>query len=120
RAGPGAHRHLEDYFIGDAGAPAPRQGAERDQPAGQRAGRHRPHRSTSQRRRVRRRPGSERRMTIERIEAARTRIRDLIFESPLVFTETLSGLTGNSVYLKLENLQMTGSYKERGALNRLL
>jgi threonine dehydratase len=59
-------------------------------------------------------------LTVERIEAARVRIRNQIFESPLVFTETLSGLTGNSVYLKLENLQMTGSYKERGALNRLL
>jgi threonine dehydratase len=43
-------------------------------------------------------------LTVERIEAARERIRNLIFESPLVFTETLSGLTGNSVYLKLENL----------------
>ena len=31
----------------------------------------------------------------------------------------LSKLTGHQVYLKLENLQMTGSFKERGALNRL-
>jgi threonine dehydratase len=31
----------------------------------------------------------------------------------------LSGLTGQQVYLKLENLQMTGSFKERGALNRI-
>ena len=31
----------------------------------------------------------------------------------------LSKLTGQQVYLKLENLQMTGSFKERGALNRL-
>jgi threonine dehydratase len=57
---------------------------------------------------------------IQDIQAARERIRAFIFESPLVYTETLSGLTGNSVYLKLENLQMTGSFKERGALNRLL
>ena len=35
-------------------------------------------------------------------------------------SKTLSRLTGNSIYLKLENLQMTGSFKERGALNRIL
>jgi len=34
-------------------------------------------------------------------------------------SEMLSKLTGHQVYLKLENLQMTGSFKERGALNRL-
>ena len=59
-------------------------------------------------------------MNREAIEVARERIKPFVFESPLVYTETLSGLTGNSVYLKLENLQMTGSFKERGALNRLL
>src|SRR6202522_2959062 len=31
----------------------------------------------------------------------------------------LSALTGQQVYLKLENLQMTGSFKERGSLNRI-
>src|SRR5947209_17502356 len=31
----------------------------------------------------------------------------------------LSELTGQQIYLKLENLQMTGSFKERGALNRI-
>jgi len=35
-------------------------------------------------------------------------------------SKTLSRLTGNSIFLKLENLQMTGSFKERGALNRIL
>jgi threonine dehydratase len=59
-------------------------------------------------------------VTPDRIQAARERIRSAIFESPLVFTRTLSELTGNSIYLKLENLQMTGSFKERGALNFLL
>lgn len=29
-------------------------------------------------------------------------------------------VTGNSIFLKLENLQMTGSFKERGATNRIL
>lgn len=59
-------------------------------------------------------------MNTQDIEAARERIKPFIFESPLVYTETLSALTGNAVHLKLENLQMTGSFKERGALNRLL
>lgn len=59
-------------------------------------------------------------MTAASIAEARARIRPHLFESPLVFSETLSRLTGNSIYLKLENLQMTGSFKERGALNRLL
>jgi threonine dehydratase len=59
-------------------------------------------------------------VNVARIEQARGRIRNHIFESPLVFSETLSRLAGNAIYLKLENLQITGSFKERGALNRLL
>jgi len=51
--------------------------------------------------------------------AARERIRDAIYYSPCPHSEMLSGLTGQHVYLKLENLQMTGSFKERGALNRI-
>jgi threonine dehydratase len=59
-------------------------------------------------------------LSLERIEAAADRIRPEIYQSPLVHSQTLSRLTGNSIYLKLENLQMTGSFKERGALNRIL
>ena len=59
-------------------------------------------------------------LNLGRIEAAAARIGDSIYESPLVYSEALSGLTGNAIYLKLENLQMTGSFKERGALNRIL
>jgi threonine dehydratase len=59
-------------------------------------------------------------LNLTRIEAAADRIRSAIYESPLVHSKMLSGLTGNSIYLKLENLQMTGSFKERGALNRIL
>ena len=57
---------------------------------------------------------------IESIEAAAVRIGSSIYESPLVHSKTLSRLTGNAMFLKLENLQMTGSFKERGALNRIL
>ncbi len=59
-------------------------------------------------------------VTLETIKAARDRIRDSVFLSPFMRSETFSKLTGNSIYLKLENLQMTGSYKERGALNKIL
>jgi threonine dehydratase len=51
--------------------------------------------------------------------AARERIRSSIYYSPCPHSQMLSELTGQKVYLKLENLQMTGSFKERGALNRI-
>jgi threonine dehydratase len=51
--------------------------------------------------------------------AARERLRGQVYYSPCARSEMLSKLTGQQVYLKLENLQMTGSFKERGALNRL-
>lgn len=53
------------------------------------------------------------------IEAARHRIRDSIYCSPFAHSRTLSERLGSQLYLKLENLQMTGSFKERGACNRL-
>jgi len=54
------------------------------------------------------------------VEEARERIKDQIYLSPLPYSETISRITGNRVFYKLENLQITGSFKERGALNRLL
>ena len=51
--------------------------------------------------------------------AARERLRGQVYQTPCARSETLSRLTGQQVFLKLENLQMTGSFKERGALNRL-
>ena len=59
-------------------------------------------------------------LTVRDVELAAERIRDAIYLSPCVKSLTLSEMTGNQVFLKLENLQMTGSFKERGALNRLL
>lgn len=58
-------------------------------------------------------------LSLADIVAARTRIRDHVYLSPCSRSEHLSALTGRHVYLKLENLQMTGSFKERGALNRI-
>ena len=54
------------------------------------------------------------------IEEARERIKDQIYLSPFPHSETISRMTGNKVFFKLENLQLTGSFKERGALNRIL
>ncbi|RXH58300.1 Threonine dehydratase [Granulicella sibirica] len=51
--------------------------------------------------------------------AARERVRESVYLSPCAHSVVLSELTGQQVYLKLENLQMTGSFKERGALNRI-
>src|SRR5258707_14532714 len=59
-------------------------------------------------------------VTISDIQTALGRIRESIQISPCTRSETFSELTGNSVYLKLENRQRTGAYKERGALNKLL
>ena len=59
-------------------------------------------------------------VTFADIEAARARIRDAVFNSPCAYTEMLSKRTGAKLWLKLENLQMTGSFKERGAANKLL
>jgi threonine dehydratase len=59
-------------------------------------------------------------VTLEDVRAARQRIADHVYLSPCARSETLSRLTGTQAFLKLENLQMTGAYKERGALNKLL
>jgi threonine dehydratase len=53
------------------------------------------------------------------VQAARERLKGAIYYSPCPHSQMLSALTGQQVYLKLENLQMTGSFKERGALNRI-
>lgn len=54
------------------------------------------------------------------IQSALGRIRSDIRVSPCTHSETFSGLTNNSIYLKLDNQQRTGAFKERGALNKLL
>ncbi|MBA3686572.1 MAG: threonine ammonia-lyase [Planctomycetes bacterium] len=54
------------------------------------------------------------------ITAARERIRDAVYRSPSPYSLNLSRLCGCDIYCKLEHLQMTGSFKERGARNKLL
>ncbi len=59
-------------------------------------------------------------ITFAEVKQARERIQESIYLSPFSYSETISRITGNRVFFKLENLQITGSFKERGALNRLL
>src|SRR3989449_4277588 len=59
-------------------------------------------------------------ITLAEVKAAAARISKSIYLSPCARSETFSQLTGDSVYLKLDNLQRTGAFKERGALNKLL
>ncbi|HEX2566211.1 MAG TPA: threonine ammonia-lyase [Burkholderiales bacterium] len=57
---------------------------------------------------------------LDDIRAAAARIAGATERTPLVHSRTLSALTGAQVFLKFENLQFTASFKERGALNKLL
>jgi threonine dehydratase len=59
-------------------------------------------------------------ITLEDVRAAQQRIGEQISNTPCLHSRTLSQLTGAAVYIKFENLQFTASFKERGALNRLL
>ena len=57
--------------------------------------------------------------TLPDIEAARTRLDGVARVTPVYRSETLSRLAGREVHLKAENLQRTGSFKVRGAYNRI-
>lgn len=59
-------------------------------------------------------------LTLADIQSARERIAGGIYESPCVESIPLSELTGAHIYCKLDYLQRTGSFKERGARNALL
>ena len=59
-------------------------------------------------------------VTIDQIRSARQAFGDRIDDTPFLYSQTLSELTGADIWLKFENLQFTGSFKQRGALNKLL
>ena len=59
-------------------------------------------------------------ITLDDIHLAAERVAGHVLDSPFLRSETLSDLTGAEIWLKFENLQFTGSFKQRGALNRLL
>ena len=58
-------------------------------------------------------------VTFQDIEAARKRIAGAVYYSPCPPSIPLSGITGEKIFCKLDNLQRTGSFKERGARNAL-
>src|SRR5260221_662807 len=59
-------------------------------------------------------------VTLTDIQAALARIRDSIVLTPCDASQAFSQSTGNTIHLKLENHQVTGAFKERGALNKIL
>src|SRR3954469_13449987 len=59
-------------------------------------------------------------VTLADVRAARERIADAIYRSPCPYSLSLSQLCGCEIYCKLDHLQMTGSFKERGARNKLM
>src|SRR6266478_10156655 len=58
-------------------------------------------------------------ITIADIEAARRTIAGQLLRTPMLPAPKLSALTGAEVLVKYENLQVTNSFKERGAFNKL-
>ncbi|MEI9989979.1 MAG: threonine ammonia-lyase [Rhizomicrobium sp.] len=59
-------------------------------------------------------------ITIDDVRAAARAIQGAVERTPTRHSETLSRITGAGLHLKFENLQYTASFKERGALNKLL
>ncbi|UZK64182.1 threonine ammonia-lyase [Mycoplasma mycoides subsp. capri] len=57
--------------------------------------------------------------TVDEIKQIHQEISKIIHYTPLHYADKLSALTGNNIYLKLENLQKTGSFKLRGATNKI-
>ena len=57
--------------------------------------------------------------TLEKFKKTSEIARKVTSETKLVYSEFLSGQTGNKVYLKPENMQRTGAYKLRGAYYKM-
>ena len=58
-------------------------------------------------------------VSLDDIKAARTLIRPYVHRTPLLHSRSLSEMTGADVFIKAENLQKTGSFKVRGAFNKM-
>ena len=59
-------------------------------------------------------------MHLEKIMNVRENIKDTVIKTPLLYSNVFSKISNNNVYMKCENLQLTGAYKIRGALNKIL
>lgn len=58
-------------------------------------------------------------LTLDKFEEASEKVKEVTLETKLVYSDYLSGLTGNKVWLKPENMQFTGAYKVRGAYYKI-
>ncbi len=61
----------------------------------------------------------EQMLTLEKFEEASEVVKKVTLETKLIFSDFLSNQTGNKVYLKPENMQLTGAYKLRGAYYKM-
>ncbi|MGL5354769.1 MAG: threonine ammonia-lyase, partial [Clostridium sp.] len=58
-------------------------------------------------------------MHLKEILKAKDNIKDIVIKTPLLYSNIFSEISSNKVYMKCENLQLTGAYKLRGALNKI-
>jgi threonine dehydratase len=56
---------------------------------------------------------------LKKIKEAKKRVDKVIYKTPFAYAPTLSQKVGNEIYLKKENLQITGAFKLRGAFNKI-
>lgn len=59
-------------------------------------------------------------MNLDDVILAREKMKGIVHSTPLDYSKTFSTLSNNEVFLKLENLQKTGSFKVRGSYNKLI
>jgi len=59
-------------------------------------------------------------LTLDDVRAAAARLRDRVYRTPVVTSQAFDDASGHTVFFKCENLQRAGSFKIRGALNKLL
>ncbi|CUQ05378.1 threonine ammonia-lyase [Clostridium baratii] len=59
-------------------------------------------------------------MNLDNIRVAKENIKDVVVKTPLLHSNFFSKQSNNNVYMKCENLQLTGAYKLRGALNKMM
>ncbi|MCX4314332.1 MAG: pyridoxal-phosphate dependent enzyme, partial [Clostridia bacterium] len=58
-------------------------------------------------------------MELKDIKQAKKRLEGVVHVTPIERSETFSAMSGADIYLKCENLQKTGSFKVRGAFNKI-
>ncbi|ALF11020.1 threonine ammonia-lyase [Parageobacillus thermoglucosidasius] len=59
-------------------------------------------------------------LTLNDVLEAREKMKKVVHQTPLEYSQTFTNLSGNEVYMKLENLQKTGSFKVRGSFNKIM